>query len=431
MYLTRAIEQHIRDIAASYPALVVTGPRQVGKSTLLEHLSGGDRTRVTLDRRADRDLAAYDPEAFFLRHEPPLLIDEIQYAPTLLEQVKIAIDEGAPAGSFWLTGSQALSVMEGVSESLAGRVGVVRLLGLSNAEIERRPSAPLSFEPRDLLERANAMPRMEEHELFARMVRGSMPRLYDHPELDHSTYYESYVETYLSRDVRDLAHVGDAQAFREFMGIAAAHTATSVNYATLASAVGVSAPTIRRWLAVLVQSGLVWLVPPFSTNALKRVVKSPRLYFTDTGLALHLMDMGAGVLERSGALAGQIFETWVVSEVVKGFLGAGRKPPVYFYRDAQNREIDLVIVDDGIVHPVEIKLAVRPKRAAKHFRVLDALGKATDGGNSGGARSFRGARGFGGARESAYVRGMGAVICMASEPSPMDEDVWYLPAWSI
>lgn len=420
MYYERAIEPTIRKINETFPVLIVTGPRQVGKTTLLTKMAEKGRKFVSLDNPTIRAFAKNDPELFIQRYAPPVLIDEVQYAPELFDYIKIYVDQEKRCGDFWLTGSQTFRMMKHVTESLAGRAGIVQMLGLSNNEIRGMSSSPFRVDIPELMQRMTQIAPMTLSETYTRIFRGSMPRLYENPDVDRTQYYESYLETYISRDIKDLSQVADETAFFNFMGVVAARTATNVNYETLANEVGVSAPTAKHWLSVLVSSGLVALIQPYSNNALKRVIKAPRMYFLDTGLCAHLTKWSGSDTLEAGAMSGEFFETWVVSEIYKSYLNAGQKPPLYFYRDSNKKEIDVIIYQDGTVTPIEIKKNSAPKNAVKNFSVLAPIERdpAEDDVFSG----------------TAHLKvniGTGAVICMSADLIPVDKKNWYVPAWLI
>lgn len=271
-YIKRAVENTIIRISEMFPVLLVTGPRQVGKTTLLQKLAeeqketGIERKYVTLDDPAARYLAKKDPSLFLQRYTPPVLIDEIQYAPELFPYIKMSVDSSKQKGDFWLTGSQVFRLMKNVSESLAGRVGIVNLLGLSDAEIYQTPSEPYTTDTARIMKRLSYAKPRGLNEIYQRIFRGSMPELYADENVDWETYYRSYVDTYLQRDIRDLAQVADEMEFYNFMTIVAAHTSKPVVYGELASAAGVSAPTAKKWLSILVSSHIAALVPPYYNN---------------------------------------------------------------------------------------------------------------------------------------------------------------------
>ena len=339
----------------------------------------------------------------------------------MLDYIKVHVDRERRCGDFWLTGSQAFHMMKHVTESLAGRAGIVRLLGLSNSEICGNRFGAFTMDPGKLTRRLETAEKMSLHDVFARIYRGSMPRLYENEAVDREQYYESYLETYISRDIKNLAQVGDETAFFNFMSVVAARTATNVDYTTLAAEVGISSPTAKRWLSILVSSGIVASIQPYSSNVLKRVVKAPRMYFLDTGLCAHLTRWtSAETLER-GAMGGAFFETWVVSEIFKSYLNEGKhNPPLFFYRDSNKREIDLLIYEDGTLTPIEIKKAAAPKDATRNFRVLSALEK----GGKGDALPA-------GDASSGVKVGTGGVVCMAGDLIPIDRRNWCVPAWLI
>lgn len=418
MYYNRAIESTLRNINDTFPVLLVTGPRQVGKTTLLTKMAGSDRTIVSLDNPTVRLLAKEDPELFLQRYKPPVLIDEVQYAPELFDYIKIYVDSHKVNGDFWLTGSQTFHLMNRVTESLAGRVGVARMLGLSSNEIDGHIYPPFSLNMDALLERLKCNKPKDIGEIYSRIFKGSMPRLYEQENTNIESYYESYLETYISRDIKDLSQVAAETAFLKFVNIVAARTATNVNYEALANETGISAPTAKQWLSVLVSSGLVALIEPYSNNSLKRVIKAPRMYFLDTGLCAYLTRWNSPQTLESGAMDGAFFETWVVSEIYKSYLNNGKRPPLYFYRDSNRKEIDLIIAENGIVNPIEIKKSSAPKDAIKNFSVLNPIEKDPSQEDV-----------FSGAAHLKTKIGTGGVICMASDLIPIDKKNWYIPAW--
>lgn len=420
MYYSRIIETAIRKINDTFPVLIVTGPRQVGKTTLLTKMAEEGRKIVSLDNPTLRAFAKTEPELFIQRYAPPVMIDEIQYAPELFDFIKIYVDREKRCGDFWLTGSQTFRMMKHVTESLAGRAGIVQMQGLSNDEIRGISFPPFTVDITELTERLAQTAPMTLTDIYGRIFKGSMPRLYENPDVDREQYYESYLETYISRDIKDLSQVADEMSFLNFMGAVAARTATNVNYEALAGEVGISAPTAKHWLSVLVSSGIVALVQPYSNNALKRVIKAPRMYFLDTGLCAHLTRWSSAETLEAGAMSGEFFETWVVSEIYKSYLNAGKRPPLYFYRDSNKKEIDVIIYQDGTVTPIEIKKSSHPKDAVKNFSVLKPIEK-----DSGEADAFSEV-------SNLKVRvGTGAVICMPSDLIPVDRKNWYVPAWLI
>lgn len=418
MYIERTIESVVRNVSETFPALLLTGPRQVGKSTLLEKLAEPGRKRVTLDNPTVRALARSDPELFLQRYAPPVLIDEVQYAPELFPYIKIIVDKRKKSGDFWLTGSQMFRMMKNVTESLAGRAGIIPMLGLSGSEIDGYHRSAFEVDIPALAERMQDARAMNVSEVFDRIFLGSMPRLYEVENVNRELYFESYLDTYLSRDIRDLEQVADETSYMGFLKIVAARTATNVNYEALAQEAGISAPTAKKWLSILVSCGIVALIEPYANNALKRVIKTPRMYFLDTGLCAHLLGWGSASVLESSAMSGAFFETWVVSEIYKSYLNAGKRPPLYFYRDSNRKEIDLIIYKDGTVYPIEIKKSSAPANATKNFSVLKPIETAADNGPDGLAKMKTSI-------------GTGAVVCLASDILPIDRKNWYIPAWII
>lgn len=411
MYIKRHLENIILEVNRVFPVLLVTGPRQVGKTTLLEKLAEEGRSYVTLDNPLLRELAKNDPALFIERYAPPVIIDEIQYAPELLPHIKMYVDSHKDPtngirgkGLFWLAGSQTPFLMKQASESLAGRVGVIQMQGLSTAEIQGCAGGHFQTEPKKLLDRLKERTPMGLKEVYERIYKGSMPTLYEKPQ-DLEFYYASYVNTYLQRDIRELTQVGDENAFMRFMTACAARTSQMVNYSDLAKDVGISSPTAKQWLSILVSSGIVVLVEPYFNNALKRIVKAPNMYFMDTGLCAYLTRWSSSETLEVSAMSGAFFETYVVSEIIKSHYNAGKRPPIFYYRDSDQKEIDLIIEQDGMLFPIEIKKSGSPKRdAIKHFSTLEKTGKPL---------------------------GPGSVICLSSEFLPIDEKNNIVPVWLI
>lgn len=417
MYIKRAIEDSVLQISKTFPGLLLTGPRQVGKTTLLQRLADEGRGYVTLDDPDVRFLAKSDPALFLQRYTPPVIIDEIQYAPEILPYIKISVDHSKEKGGFWLTGSQMFHTMKNVSESLAGRVGIVNLLGLSNSEIEGISSVPFSTQSDHLMTRVRSAHKLLLPELYERIFRGGMPALYAEPDTNLETFYSSYISNYLQRDIRDLTQVADEMTFYNFMVCVAARTAKPVVYDEVAKDAGISPPTAKKWLSLLVSSQIVALVQPYHNNVLKRTIKTPLLHFLDTGLCAYLLKWGnAEVLER-GAMAGAFLESWVFSEIYKSFLNAGKEPPIFYYRDKDKKEIDLLLFENGTLYPVEIKKSASPgSEAVKHFKVLEPVTEPEK---------------FGELEQYKVNIGNGAVVCMANDLLPVDKKNWYVPAWMI
>ncbi len=404
MYIDRNMESVILDANKAFPVLLITGPRQVGKTTMLKKLAENGRKYVTLDNPMAREIAVKDPELFMQRYEPPIIIDEIQYAPELLPYIKMYVDEHKSKGDFWLTGSQMFHLMKNVSESLAGRVGIINMLGLSTNEIKGNTGAPYKTDFNSLYEKMKITNKQGLVEVYDRIFKGSMPALYE-TEQNLELFYSSYVDSYLQRDIKDLTQVGDELAFMRFMVCCAARTSQMVNYADIAKDVGISPPTAKQWLSILVSSGIVVLIEPYFNNALKRIIKAPNMYFLDTGLCAYLTRWTSSETLEVSAMSGAFFETYVVSEIIKSYYNAGKRPPIFYYRDTDNKEIDLIIEQDNILYPIEIKKSGNPKRdATKHFEVLEKTGKEI---------------------------GTGNVICLCSDILPIDKNNYFVPVWLI
>jgi len=376
VYTPRTLEGYVRKAARQVPVLLVTGARQVGKTTLLRHASERRRTYVTLDDPLVLRLAREDPALFMQRFPPPVLVDEIQYAPALLPYIKMTVDKTRKPGLFWLTGSQQFHLMKGVSESLAGRVGVVQLLGLSRRELLRQPGESLPFLPRPArIHKLHASGgRLGLKALFELIWRGSFPVIALNKKTDWQLFHGSYVQTYLQRDIRDLARVGDEMAFLRFLRAAAARTGQLLNLSELARDADIAPNTAKHWLSILQASGILYLLEPYHTNLTKRLVKAAKLYFLDTGLCAYLAGWSAPEALEAGAMSGAMLETWVVTELLKGYWHNGLAAPFYYYRDKDKKEIDLLIVQDGVAYPLEIKKSAAPSREdVRHFQALDRL----------------------------------------------------------
>jgi uncharacterized protein len=403
MYLPRTLERFFMEAERHFPVLLVTGPRQVGKTTFLQRLSTGERTYVTLDDPRVRSLATDDPGLFLQRFRPPVLIDEIQYAPDLLAFIKMEVDREHKPGMFWLTGSQQFHLMKGVSESLAGRVGVVNLLGLSRRELMGHSQDTAPFLPTEahIGAQLEGAPPLALNELYRRIWRGSLPAIALDDAMNRDLFYSSYVQTYLQRDLQDLAQVGDTMTFLRFLRAAAARTGQLLNVADMARDADVAPNTAKSWLGILQASGIIYLLEPYHTNVTKRLVKSPKLFFLDTGLAAWLTEWSSPQTLEAGASSGAMLETWVVAEILKSYWHNGQRAPLHFYRDKDCREIDLLVVRDGTAHPLEIKKTAAPGRdSIRHFGALGRLGLPI---------------------------GPGGVICLSERPLPMTESVWVIP----
>lgn len=378
MYYQRHIEKKILEAKSMFKVLLITGPRQVGKTTTLKHLFKDSYNYVTLDDVTELTIAKEDPKLFFMNHPLPLIIDEVQLAPSLFREIKRIVDNLEVYGQIILTGSQTFHLMAQITETLAGRIGILEFQGLSLREINEE-NFNMSFVPNDLFMKSIRKPMMED--LWTIIHKGSMPELYNKPEIDWQLYYASYVRTYIERDVRSLLNVKNLDTFSRFIISVAARTGSILNYTNISNEIGVDIKTVQSWIKVLEASGIILLIKPFSNNALKRTIESPMLYFLDTGLVCYLLKWTTKETLQNGAMSGQILETYAVSEIVKSFKNKGiHEIPIYFYRDKDMKEIDLIVVDQDKLYPIEIKKAMNPvKSMAKNFSVLKrAIGFVVD-----------------------------------------------------
>jgi predicted AAA+ superfamily ATPase len=402
-YISRHLERKFTHMSGFFKAVLVTGARQVGKTTMLKHLAEGqERTYVSLDNRMARELAQSDPALFFQTYKPPILIDEVQYAPELFGQIKILCDGSEETGRFWLTGSQQYRMMKRVRETLAGRVGIMTLYGLSQSEKANTFfEDELDFSLACLQKRQALVPKNDITAVFEHIWRGGMPQVLHADAEQRQEYYDSYIDTFLMRDVAELGGVTDTLRFHKFLTACAALTGEQVNYRTLAEAADISAPTAKEWLGLLEGLSIVYLLRPYANNALKRLTKTPKLYFCDTGLAAQLSMWLTRETLMKGAASGHFFENYIVAELLKSYSYSPLKAAMTYYRDSNAKEIDLILEENNFVHPLEIKKSANPdRREVKKFSLLT---------------------------KTAVETGAGGIVCMCEEPIPIDGRNCFIP----
>ena len=404
MYYPRAARETWLEASGQFPVLLLTGPRQVGKTTFLQHVKEEGRRYVTLDDPALRTLAVEDPALFLQRFPAPILIDEIQYAPEVLPLVKMAVDRERKPGSFWLTGSQQFKMMRGVSETLAGRIAILNLLGFSQRERHRKDLFVAPFLPtlKALDEREKSAIPTRLKDIYRDIWLGSFPALDVGTVKNRDLFYSSYVQTYLERDVRDLAQVGNEAAFLRFLKATAARTGQRLNLSDLARDADVSVNTAKSWLSILQANLQVYLIPAYHSNLTKRLVKAPKLYFLDTGLCAYLTEWSSPETLEAGAMSGAVFETYIFSEILKSWWCRALSPELYYYHDIDGMEIDLLFMQNRVVYPVEIKKSGTASRDwLRAFSVLDRLKASV---------------------------GEGGVVCLCDQLIPLSETCRAIPA---
>ncbi len=405
-YINRNLEKVVAEVTKEYPVVLVTGPRQVGKTTmLLKMMEGTNRRYVTLDDLNERNLAKTDPELFLQMHKPPVLIDEVQYAPELFSYIKIHVDKTHAPGDFWLTGSQVFKLMKGVQESLAGRVAVLSLTSLSQTEIYGGTMSPFIVDMDALSERAVGRTVADTITIFERIYKGSMPAIVSGANGNSQIFYSSYLSTYIERDVRELSDAIDSLKFLRFITAVAARCGQMLNVADIARDADINQIQAKNWMGILETLGIIFYLHPYSNNLLKRLVKTPKLYFYDTGLVCYLTKWSNAETLVNGAMNGAVLENYVVAEIMKTYLNSGKEPYMYYYRDKDAKEIDIVIEHDGVLNPIEIKKTSNPgSELIKVFELLD---------------------------RSSTPREKGAVLCMKPELSAIDRENYIVPIWVI
>lgn len=405
-YINRDLEEKIKSASKEYACILITGARQVGKSTVLKRLMDDNREEVLLDDIEERKLASKDPALFLQMHSLPILIDEVQYAPELFSYIKMAIDKGAAPGSFWLTGSQPFKLMELAQESLAGRIAIIHMPSLSQHEIYGHDKTePFSIGLDKLKKRSKINKPADLNEIYRRIWSGSLPGHISGKYTDRDLFYSSYLQTYIERDVKEIADIDDTMIFSDFIRSAACRAGQMLNVSDIARDVGISNDTAKRWLKILEKSDIVFFLRPYSNNLLKRTIKTPKMYFFDTGLVAYLTRYSSPEILANGAINGAILENYVVSEIIKTYHNNAKECLIWYYRDTNSNEIDLVIESDGMLHPIEIKRTASPgTELIKPFKLLD---------------------------KASIPRGKGAIICMKETLSAVDSDNYIVPIWMI
>lgn len=405
-YIKRDIEDKIIALSKEYSCILITGPRQVGKTTVLKQLMNADREYVTLDDMEERGLAKRDPAMFLQMHSTPIMIDEVQYAPELFSYIKIQIDNGADPGTYWLTGSQAFKLMELAQESLAARVAILHMSSLSQHEIHGSGECvPFTLDLAALKAREKTHISADITQMYERIWNGSMPGLISGKFTDRDVFYSSYLQTYIDRDVKEQIQISDPLLFRDFVRAAACRAGQMLNVHDIAQDVGVSDDTAKRWLQVLEKSDVIFYLRPYSNNLLKRTVKTPKLYFFDTGLVAYLTRYSSPEILANGAINGAILENYVASEVLKSYHNNAKECLLWYYRDKNSNKIDMVIESDGELHPLEIKRSVNPgNELIGAFAHID---------------------------KASVPRGNGAILCMRPKLSAINSENYIVPIWMI
>ena len=406
--LIRTLSKHLEHITNNFPIVLITGPRQVGKSVLLENFKPEKYHRVSLDDLEERELAINDPALFLQNHQPPVFIDEVQYAPHLFSYIKIYVDQHKEQnGLFLLTGSQKFNLMRGIKETLAGRVAVLDLLGFSQNEINKTPDAAAFLPTTEWIENQKAKistPKTNQ-DIYHDIWMGSFPKLLNNKGEDRDIYYNSYIQTYIERDVQSIYQISDSIAFKNFIKAVAARTGQLLNVSDLAKDISIDSKTAKTWLGMLETSGLIYLLHPYYTNVTNRIVKTPKLYFLDTGLCAYLTGWDSPKSLEAGAMSGAVLETYVFAEILKSYWHNAKEAPIYFYRDKDKKEIDFIIEKNNTLYPIEVKKTMMPlTNAGKNFSVLKNINKSVS---------------------------KGVVLCMKPEISYISQEIVSVPIWKI
>lgn len=399
MYKRESVD-FIKNVSDTFKVLLITGPRQVGKTTLLLSLKPDNMNYVTLDDVNLRRHAQEDPKMFLEEHPWPLLIDEAQYAPELFSYMKIIVDKEQKNGMYWLTGSQQFHLMKNASDSLAGRVGIINLNSFTYSEIIQNENKKL-FDPIDI----RKSPKIDVNDLYKIIYKGGMPELYNNKNISQEIFFQGYIDTYISRDVKSLTEIGNEMAFKKFIVSVASRTGEQLNYSSLANDSGISVPTAIKWLSILVTSGIVYLLEPYMSSQLKRITHIPKIIFMDTGLACYLAGWSSARDLQLSSSAGHYLESYIISEIVKSYNARGIRPNISYYRDKDGKEIDLIFYKNNKLYPFEIKKTASPNSdMIRNFKELQKTKKEI---------------------------GTGGIICFYDELIHLDKNNYIIPVSSV
>lgn len=396
----REVKERIKKINDTFRVLVVTGPRQVGKTTLLESVMPENMTKVSLDDEFLRKEAKENPKIFLDSYPTPLFIDEVQYAPELFPYIKMKVDKDKTRGQYWLSGSQLFDLMKNVTESLAGRAGIVKMNSFTYSEIVKKPKKEV-FDPDNLKE----YKYIDVNEIFERIFNGGMPELYDIENMDRNDFYYSYINTYIEKDIKKIKNIGNVESFKKFMRDVAIRTGTTLNYSDISNDVGISVNTVKDWFSILVSTGLVYLLEPYSSNKIKRLTHMPKIIFMDMGLACYLANWESAKALQLSELSGHFFESYVISEIVKSYDNKGLRLEISHFRNKETEEIDLIMFKNNTLYPLEIKKTSNPRKdMMKNFKYLEKTNMKI---------------------------GQGGIICLYDKLMKLDENNYIIPVSSV
>lgn len=396
----REVKERIKKINNTFRVLVVTGPRQVGKTTLLESMMPENMVKVSLDDETLRKEAQENPKIFLDSYSTPLFIDEVQYAPQLFPYIKMKVDKNKERGQYWLSGSQLFDLMKNVTESLAGRAGIVKMNSFTYSEIVQNKEKEL-FNPQKLKQKEY----IDVNEAFERIFNGGMPELYDIKDMDRNDFYYSYINTYIEKDIKKIKNIGNVESFKKFMRDIAIRTGTTLNYSDIANDVGVAVNTIKDWVSILVSTGIIYLLEPYSSNKLKRLTHMPKIIFMDSGLACYLANWESAKALQLSEISGHFFESYVVSELIKSYDNKGINLEISHFRNKETDEIDLIMFKNNTLYPLEIKKTANPRKdMIKNFRHLEKVNMEL---------------------------GIGGIICLYDKLMKLDENNYIIPISSV